>query len=153
MQFFIGYATYSSGTLLVSEIIENELNKVSARVVRKDIRYASKNDLKQSDVVILGSPSWWNRHKDGMPHEFMLSFMESLQGFTFPAKKFAIFGLGDTAYAKFCGAVDQLEDFVGSLKGELIVPSLRIDGFFFQQKENEKKVKEWTQKIISHINW
>ncbi len=153
MQFFIGYATYSSGTLLVSEFIENELNKRGARVVRKDIRYASKNDLKQNDVIILGSPSWWNRNKDGMPHEFMLSFMESLHGYTFPAKKFAIFGLGDTAYTKFCGAVDQLEDFVASLKGELIVPSLRIDGFFFQQNENEKKVKEWTHKIISRINW
>lgn len=152
MQFFIGYATYSSGTLLVSEVIENELNKVGARVVRKDIRYASKNDLKQNDVIILGSPSWWNRNKDGMPHEFMLSFMESLQGFTFPAKKFAIFGLGDTAYTRFCGAVDQLEAFVESVNGHLLVPSLRIDGFFFQQKENEKKAQEWTHNIISRVS-
>ncbi len=153
MQFFIGYATYSSGTLLVSEIIENELSKAGAAVVRKDIRYASEKDIKQNDVIILGSPSWWNRNKDGMPHEFMLSFMDSLQGFTFPAKKFAVFGLGDTAYTRFCGAVDQLEAFVASLNGRLLIPSLRIDGFFFNQKENEEKVQEWTQNLISHLSF
>jgi flavodoxin len=63
-------------------------------------------------------------------------------------KKFAIYGLGDSSYARLCHAVDVIEDFVkNSLKGTVILEPLRVDSFYFDQKNNEKLVLEWVEKL------
>jgi flavodoxin len=66
---------------------------------------------------------------------------------TLPGKHFAIFGLGDSAYPQFTGAVNHLEEFVKKLGGKLVIESCRIDGFFFDQENNEKKLTDWSARL------
>ena len=54
-------------------------------------------------------------------------------------------------YTHFTGAVTVLEKFVDTLGGKRITGSLRIDGFYFNQPENEKTVEKWAEKLSSAI--
>lgn len=100
-------------------------------------------------LLFFASPSWRTRKGDGQPHEFFLDFIDQMEGKSFANKKFAVFGLGDTAYTHFCGAVDVLESFVTSLGGILVSPSLRVDGFYFDQKNNEQKLEQWVIGLLT----
>lgn len=150
MKILLAFATYSSGTDLASQLVEEKL-KEKYQIERKDIREVLFGELENADVVIFASPSWRTRKGDGQPHEFFLDFMDKMEGKKVPGKKFAIMGLGDTAYTNFCGAVDVLETFVGQLDGELLCPSLRIDGFYFNQHENEEHIRSWAHSLHSFL--
>lgn len=150
MKMLIAYATYSSSTESASKVIESVLSQ-SHEVTRKNIKEVIPDELHNYDVILFGSPSWWNRSKDGQPHEFFLEFMDSMQGKRVE-KPFAIFGNGDSAYTHFTGAVDVLEQFVDYLGGKKIAPSLRIDGYYFDQPGNEKLVKEWAETVHSKLS-
>lgn len=151
MKLLLAYATYSSGTVTASQEVEKELTEKGVSVTRIDIREVAQDELSNFDVIIFASPSWLNNGKEGQPHEFFLRFMGDMQGKTLPGKKFAIFGLGDTAYMYFCGAVDYLEAFVKDLQGELLVASLRIDGFYFDQAGNTKKLQQWADTVAAKV--
>ncbi|HVZ58395.1 MAG TPA: flavodoxin domain-containing protein [Patescibacteria group bacterium] len=149
MKVLLAYATYSSGTDLASQLVTSLLTAHNISVERKNIREVSPENLSDYDLVIFASPSWRTRKGDGYPHEFFLDFMEKPQAENCRGRKFAIFGLGDRVYTHFCGAVDHLESFVQELGGVLLVPSLRIDGFYFNQEENEQKLREWTSQLLA----
>lgn len=153
MTILVAYATNSSGTLTASKIVADLLSNAGHAVTHLDIRAVEPLHLANYDIIILGSPSWDYKaasgRLEGMPHEFFRNFIQKAHGITFPEKKFAIFGLGDTAYINFCGAADRLESFVKSLMGVLVIPSLRIDGFYFDQMNNEKRVADWTNQLVA----
>ncbi len=151
MKVLIAYATYSSGTQTVSEGIEELLQELEYTVKRKIIADVNPDELGEYDFVIFGSPSWMIEHKDGQPHHLFLEFIKKSQNKTFPKTLFAIYGLGDTAYAHFCGAVDHLEEFIENLQGIHIKPSLRIDGYYFNQDEYDRNVKTWLHDILQKI--
>ena len=151
MKVLLAFATYSSGTDLASQLVTSLITEKEIAVERKDIRGVTLDSLKDYDYIIFASPSWRTRKGDGMPHEFFLDFMDSAESADFTGMKFAIFGLGDRAYTNFTGAVDQLTNFVTSHGGGIIMDSLRIDGFYFNQHENEEHLKNWTTEFIDHI--
>ena len=150
MQILIAYATYSSGTDLATELIQELLQK-EHEVEKKDIRDVATIDLEKADFIVFASPSWRTRNGDGQPHEFFLDFIDSMQDKKLSGKRFAILGLGDSAYTNFCGAVDVLESFVSQLGGILFIPSLRIDGFYFSQQKNEDRIRIWTHSLQSSL--
>ena len=149
MKVLLAYATYSSSTESASKVIEKVLSE-QHEVTRKNIKDVKPEELNEHDVIVFGSPSWMNRGKDGQPHEFFLSFMDTMNGKRVE-KPFAIFGMGDRMYTHFTGAVTVLEKFVDTLGGKRITGSLRIDGFYFNQPENEKTVEKWAEKLSSAI--
>lgn len=169
MRVLLAFATYSSGTDLASQVVANVLtrgtrhsNPPLARegdqrkksqivVERKDIREVSPESLSWFDLIIFASPSWRTKIGDGSPHEFFLDFMEKASDKKLPEKKFAIFGLGDSAYTRFCGAVDHLEAFAQKLGGQLLLPSLRIDGFYFNQRTHEERLTQWGGMILNKL--
>ena len=148
MHILIAYATYSSGTDLATQVIYDILQK-DHTVEKKDIRDITEKEIEKADFVLFASPSWRTRNGDGQPHEFFLDFIDSMQNKKISGKRFAIMGLGDSAYTHFCGAVDVLETFVSQLEGTLIIPSLRIDGFYFSQRDNEDRIRDWTHSLQS----
>lgn len=150
MKVLVAYATYSSSTESASKVIESVLAKTH-EVTRKNIKDVKPDELSDFDVILFGSPSWWNRGKDGQPHEFFLSFIDTMQGKRVE-KPFAIFGMGDRMYTHFTGGVSVLEKFVDYLGGKRITESLRIDGFYFDQPKNEKTVEDWAIKVSAAIN-
>lgn len=148
MNVLIVYATYSGGTEQGAQIIADVLKekKYSVDVKRADAALA--DEFKDYDLVVLGSPSWLDLdYKNGRPHQYMIELMDKAVDIKTVGTKYAVFGMGDTNYAWFCGAVDYLQDFVKQLGGQLVTESLRIDGFYFDEERNREKVAIWAKKL------
>lgn len=149
MDILILYATYSSGTEIACQTIEGILKQHNHTITRKMVKETPLDELTRYDLIILGSPSWDYEGDEGQPHQDFINFITTNSPHTLPSKKFAVIGLGDSTYAHFCGAVDHLENFVKQVKGELLLPSLRVDGFYFNQEKNLEQIKQWAQEIAS----
>jgi len=152
MKIAIVYATNSGGTQLAAQIVAETFAKHNLTAEIKEVQGSMPADLKNYDLVILASPSWDYEGLEGEPHPDYRPFMEKFKGEDFSGRKFAVFGLGDSSYTYFCGAVQHLEDFVKSLKGELVTQSLRIDGFYLDQQKSSQQLTDWTESLVTHLN-
>lgn len=150
MKILILYATYSSGTSTAAQAVSEILSKDND-VTLKEANTVGPDDLQGYDLIILASPSWEyvkdGERKDGYPHQYFVDFIEKMQDKKMEGQKFAVLGLGSTNYPKFCGAVVHLEKLVADLGGNLIIPSQKIDGFYFDQDTYTKQLQEWASKI------
>ena len=146
------YATNSGGTQESSILIENVFKKDGFEVAVKKITEANPEDIGVFDLIIFGSPSWDYKGKEGQVHEDYLPFFEKMKGKTYPDKKFAVFGLGDSSYTYFAGSSIFLDKFVESLKGQKIGTTLKIDGFYFNELQNSEKVEDWAQSLVDILN-
>lgn len=117
----------------------------------KEIRMTTPEDIQNAQAIILGTPSWDFDGKEGMPHEDYIPLMDKLKTVTYENKPFAVFGLGDSSYTYFCGAVGHLEEFVKNMKGKLITPSLRIDKFFSDQTSHMETITAWSETLNQAI--
>lgn len=151
MKILILFATNSGGTEVVGKMIEEVLKSKGHEVFCQKVKDADVSSLSSYDLLVLGSPTWDYQTKEGQPHEDFFPFMEKAAGQNFIGKKFAVFGLGDTSYAHFCGAVPILEDFLKKNGGRLVLASLKIDQFFFQEEKNNQLVKEWAEKLAQSL--
>ncbi len=151
MNVLLVYATNSSGTQAVSEIIGQAMRQAGHRVVTKRAYEPGANDFIHYDLVILGSCTWerfdGKVRLEGQLQQHMYALVQQLQGHTFRQQKFAVFGLGDSSYTSFCAAADHLEKFVQHLGGTTLVPTLRIDSYFFDLIENRRRAEDWAQKL------
>ncbi len=143
MKILLVYATNSGSTLEVSNAISGELTPKGNEVVVKDATEVQPDDFGGYDLIILGSPTY----DDGKMHELFHKLGEKFVGKTFEGKKFAVFGLGDESYPHFCGAVEELAEFVKKLNGTLSGEPLKINNYYFNQQEEAQKITDWTQKL------
>ena len=146
------YATYSGGTQIAVQSVEAEFVKKNHSVTLKTPSQVNPDEIPSFDCIIFASPSWDYEGKGGQPHEEFFSLFPKLEKLDLSGKKIAIFGLGDTSYPEFCGAVDVLEKFVTDHKGTLSLPSHRINGFLFNQEEETKKLVEWASTFLAHLS-
>src|SRR3989338_5757781 len=151
MNILLIYATNSGGTFISSEIISESLKAKGHTITVKNAKDAQPADMDAPDLIILGSPSWMYERMDVHPHDEMMHFFDRCKGKTVEGKKFAVYGLGDSSYPNFCGAVKHLENFIAELKGVLVVNSLRIDGFFFAEEKSRKMVEVWTENLSTKL--
>lgn len=151
MNILLVYATNSGGTLMASQTVSEILTQKGHTVNMKEAAEVTTEEINQAAFILLASPSWDFEHAEGMPHEHFAPLMKAFEGKVLEGKPFAILGLGDRSYAKFCGAVDEFEKWVGAIKGKLTVPSLRIDGYFYDQSGNTQKITEWTNQLASSL--
>lgn len=149
MKILLVYATYSSSTFTASGYVEELLTSWGNEVTRQEAKDTNPDDFKKGyDLIILASPSWEVDKKDGQPHIQMGELMRKAAGLTFDAQKFAIFGLGDVHYARFCGAVKHLEQWVADMKGSLACESIRINRYPFDEESNNKLLEEWAKQAV-----
>ena len=123
----------------------------SCTVTVKNANEVKPDIIRAYDTIILGTPSWKSRGEEGMPTEVMLRLLDVWKTKKLRGKSFALFGCGDDSYATFCGAVDKLEDFVKSAGGNLVMPSLRINGFFFYLDKNIALAKSWAADLEDNL--
>lgn len=147
MNIFLIYATYSGSTMAASRVAQQILQAKGHQVTVKEVKDVEPSDFQTTDAVLLASPSWDYHGEEGMPHEDYLKIFEAFAGQTFPGKKFAVMGLGDQHFTKFCGAADHLENWVQQLGGTFVVPSLRLDQYYFNEEGNAEKVKLWAAQL------
>lgn len=151
MNILLVYATNSGTTMSTAQSINDKLVAKGHAVTMKEVRDTTEGDFSSPEAILLGSPSWDFEGHEGMPHEDWLPLMEKLKTMTFENKPFAIFGLGDSSYKHFCGAVDHMEELVKTMKGKLAVPSLRIDKFYSDQTGNMDKINAWADSVIAAL--
>lgn len=149
MNIGIFYATYSGGTQAACEFLSQTLTSAGHQVTVKMINEVKFEDLLPYDLRILSSPSWDFEGKEGQAHQDFIAFMNNNAGKKLDGKNFAVFGLGDSSYAHFCGAVDIIDNFVKSLGGKLVTESLKIDGYLFDMEKNNGLISDWAKKITT----
>jgi flavodoxin I len=151
MKILIVYATYSNSTFTAAHLAEQELKDANFEPQVILAREVQPEHIQNADLVIIASPSWDYHGNQGQPHEDYLLFRKAMEGKTFPGKKFAVLGLGDSTYTYFCGAVAHLEEMIAQLQGKLLVDSLKIDQFYMYEPESTQKIKEWTRRVAKQI--
>lgn len=152
MKILAVYASYSGSTLMASQTVVDTLTAAGNTVVLKTAAEVAAEELTSSDLIILGSPSWDFDGKEGQPHEDFIKFMEAMKNVNLENKPFAVFGLGDSSYMHFCGAVDVLTEFVKTVKGRLVIEPLKIDGYFLDQQKNTQSLADWANKLSKSIS-
>lgn len=152
MHILLAYATYSNSTFTAVHTLAEELTQrghTCEIILARDVQTPQ---IEQTDVVLLASPSWDYSGQQGMPHEDYEVFRKNVGSTTFPGKKFAIMGLGDTNYTYFCGAVGHIEEMVTELQGQLVIESLKLDQFYIYEQENTVKIKQWAAQLASKLS-
>ena len=147
MKTLLIYATNSGSTLEVANYITEAFSQKNQEIMVRDVRNITPEALSDHDLIILGAPTWGEG-------EILESFSRVLEKFTdkkFPDKKFAVFGLGDSTYAHFCGSADHLENFVKNAEGTVIAPILKIDNFYFNQQQEAPKISEWVKEVFKNL--
>lgn len=155
MKILLVYATNSSGTQAVSGMVADIIRQAGHAVTVKRAYESGAKDLHKFDLVILGSCTWerfeGKERLEGQLQQHMYALVQQLQTKKFRKQKFAVIGLGDSSYTDFCGAAARLEKFVGDVGGTLIVPTLRIDGFYFDLNTNRQRVHDWAENLAASI--
>lgn len=139
----IVYGSTTGNTEMVAEQIMDHLE--AHNPVMQDVADTQSEDLEKYDAIIMGSSTW----DDGLLQTDFREFAKNLSA-DLSNKKIAVFGLGDSSYPDFCEAASLLEELVAKQGGELIIESLKIDGFP-DEEENEEKIKVWSETIASKL--
>ncbi len=155
MNIFLVYGTNSSGTAVVAETIAARLRAKGHRLTVQHARDTQPAELGSDyDLLILGSCTWERFTPEGKRLEGQLQqhVYDLLEHSTVPAKRrCALFGLGDSSYTDFCAAADHLEAAIKRWNGQLIVPTLRIDAYYYDLKNNRRIVDEWVKTLADTI--
>lgn len=150
MNILIVWATNSGTTQTVAQMITDALTTAGHSVISKEARQTSPEDFTGPQAILLGSPSWDFDGNEGFPHEDFIPLINKMKTMAI-SKPFAVFGLGDSSYRIYNGAVDHLEKFVSDVKGTLLIPSLRIDKYYSDQTGNTEKINAWIHTLVTAL--
>jgi len=98
----------------------------------------------QFDLVVFGCPTYGDD-----PCEVQEDFepvLDALESTGVGGKKVAVFGLGDSSYTHFCGAVDMIIERVKECGGSLVGEPLRIDDPHY---DHEDEVRKWAKGVAA----
>lgn len=143
----IVYATYSGSTEGTALYIKKLLEENQHEVQIKHIRETTPDDIRRHDLSIIGSPSWLQNGKQGQPHALYFTFFDTYADESFEDCHISLFGLGDTTYVYFCGAVDIIREFFTDRKAHIIAEPLRMENIYVETDAKKKCVEEWVQKL------
>jgi flavodoxin I len=150
MKCLLVYGTLSGSTMSASEVAAATLRTANHTVDMFSADEVTREKVAEYDALIVSSPSWEDRGKDGQPLPEVRAFMESLTAEDLSGKKVALIGLGDTSYPHYCGAVDVMEEILNKLSVTLVVPSLKIDRYY-SLAANEQAVKDWATSLAGKL--
>jgi flavodoxin len=150
MKILILYSTNSGGTESAVKHLSSVLEKNGHQTTLMNPKNVP-SQIASTDSIILASPSWDFDTKEGQPHEDFHAILEDTDTKKYAGKKFAILGLGDSSYTYFCGAVDVFEQYVKTVGGAIITPSLRIDGYFSSMEESNDKITQWASTLLGAV--
>lgn len=155
MNILLVYGTNSSGTAVVAETIADYLRRKGHQLTVQHARDTKSAELGGDyDLLILGSCTWERFTSEGKRLEGQLQqhVFDLVAQATVPAnRRFALFGLGDSSYTDFCAAADHLEAAVKRWAGRMVVPTLRVDAYYFDLKKNRQLVNDWTKTLAEKI--
>lgn len=145
MKILIAFATLSGNTQMVSEHLDEYLKTKGHDVTLMNQDDLDPGQMNDYELVLLSSSTWG----DGEPNPTSEVYMQKLKDHAEPfgAVKFAVFGLGDSSYAHFCGIVDRFVELLKEKGKEPVVESFKIDGY--PEDAVLTSVDEWADKAIA----
>lgn len=145
----IFYSSNSGNTLLVAEEIGRVLAAAGHEVALRSVSEADAREARSFELCLFGSPSWLRDGTQGELTQAWEDFAAGLRGGgQLTERNFAVFGLGRHEYTHFAGAVDHLERLVKDLDGNLVVESLRFDGFPHHRLD---EVRDWANQLAEAL--
>ncbi|MEK7624725.1 MAG: flavodoxin domain-containing protein [Patescibacteria group bacterium] len=147
MNILIVYATNSGSTYLAGERIRKILSAGGHEVDMEEAKLVRPNRVKKYELVIFGSPTWHIGGAEAMPQEFMLALLEQMRREAMTPERYAAYGCGEKSFTIFCGAVDYIDTVLRSLGAKKVIPSLKIDGYYFHLLDNQKIVDKWATEL------
>ncbi|WP_163099249.1 flavodoxin [Peribacillus alkalitolerans] len=145
MKTFIGYVSMSGNTEDIANVIKNVLLSSGCEVEMECLDTVEVETLVDYDCIFIGAYTWG----DGdLPYEAE-DFFEDLNGLHLAGVNAACFGSGDSAYPKFCMAVDTLAKKLEERGAKVFGPRLKIEF----SPETEQQIEECNQFTQSVIEW
>ena len=148
MNILIVYATNSGGTYLAGERILKILQGGGHDVEMAEAISVRPSIMKKYNLVIFGSPTWKVGGTEALPQEFMLTLLEQMRRESTSVQRYAAYGCGEKSFTIFCGAVDYIDTVLKGLGARKIVPSLKLDGYYFHLLDNQKIVDKWAGELL-----
>ncbi len=152
MKALIIYATNSGGTRFASEFLAAQLSHHNIEAELTEAWEAEYGDLKEFDLILFGTNTWFYNNKEGQPHKWYLDRQEEIEKTDLSGVTCAIFSLGDSSYAQFCQSADGLKDILSKTKVNILEPLLRIDGYYRDEKASELLLSDWLKSILQATN-
>jgi flavodoxin I len=142
----IVYGSTSGNTAYASQFVQAGLESAGHEVVRKDVRTASIDELKDYDLVVLGSSTWDKDHLklQGQLQVDMQPFADQLASYDFNQKPVAVFGLGHYSYTFTANAANILSDIVQKNNGRLVGDVFKVDDVVDLFTE---RLEEWAKTL------
>jgi len=107
---------------------------------------AQPQDLLRGDVLVLASSTWNTGGIEGQLNPQMWVLLhDKAKTLDLVGKSYACIGLGDHRYFYTARAAEQLQDYVRSHHGRLIVPTLKVIDEPYGQEE---AVRVWGKRLV-----
>lgn len=151
MNILITYESNSGSTHHTAKLIEEKLTEANNKVTLKKAGGTTAEDFEENDFVLVGSPSWLVDNVQGRPHEDVADLLNRVEQHYLENKKVAVFGCGDDSYINFCGAVDVIEKELLGKNARQIVPSLKVNSFYFNLDKNVQMIQAWAQVLSEQV--
>ncbi len=129
--------------MMAAQALEQVLQQAGHEVKLKMALETQPSDFESFELVILASPSWDYGGQEGMPHDDFMMMIDKFGEAKFNDQAFAILGLGDSNYNKFCGAVDYLTQWIEKIGGKLVGQPLKIDQYFMNEQTANEEILRW----------
>lgn len=126
------YGSTSGNTAFLAQYVEAGLKTAGYEVTTKNVKNSSLDELKNYDLVVLGSSTWDGKKQSGLSGKDqnknvqgnlqvdMKPFAAQLESYDFGQKAVAIYGVGHYSYTFTCNAAVLLEDLVKKANGKLV---------------------------------
>lgn len=134
---------YGSVTGLTERVALSLGDHISSKYDTKiiDAMDFDPSHLDDADLVLLGSSTWGV----GDLQIDMVPVHDSIKTMDLSSKRAAVFGVGDSAYKRFCRAVNTLEKTLQSAGAQIVQKGFRCDKCF--DDEAQQKLQDWAQKL------
>lgn len=135
------YASTTGNTRRTAEAIKNNLNNYEVEIISAP--NATKEDIENSDLIILGSATYGSGELDS---DFDNFYETKMSEELFKGKDIAVFACGNIINhgATFAMAADTLTKKAKEIKANIITGSLKLDG---QPKNRGAEIKEFANKL------
>jgi flavodoxin len=109
-----------------------------------------KNELEAADLILLGASSWGDGDQNPVGEEMVIILEEEPPNLGDSGTRIGYFGLGESHYDNFCGAITKMEEkFTGGYGAEKVGETIKIDGF--PDDMTLEKVDLWLQGVLKDL--
>lgn len=144
----VAFATLSGNTMLVAQTIHDYLAALGHEVEMQDLLQTDPDQFKAYDLVFIGSSTYGDGDLNPIAETFFGS--GEILDHDCSSANFAIFALGDSAYANFAesGSIikAKLEEMNATILGEIFT----IDGY--PDEPVMMAIKKWLDEILALSN-